>query len=248
MTTKYGRFVFLGVGGGWLTPRILAFFLSYYMSSSEIVIADGGVYEFRQRDHEHFELPGNKARIEAEYLRSTFPELKVAAIPRYVGPRTTEEVIAVQELIQPEDVVFLQVDNNDTRKLVDEYAGSLESTTVLCGGTNEDQLRVLVHIRRKHADITPPFSSYCREIRNPTDESPARRLLRRDGCVENLGQSERFQPFTMLTTSTLLLNAFYKIWKLESAGHLASFPYCELWYDIGNGKCRTEKWISIKHE
>lgn len=239
--TRYKRFLVLGVGGGWRTPLDLAFFLSYFMPESELVIVDGGTYQSRQLDHEHFAVPGNKARIQAEFVLREFPGLRVEAIKKYVGLAAGDQVIPVQELLQSGDVIFLQVDNNKTRNLVAEHAGKLADVTLISGGTNEDQLRVIVYIRRGHRDLTPSFSSYCDEIAQPADESPAERLLRQEGCLEQIAKAEHFHPFTMLATSTFMLNAFYAVWKLESSGRLCNFPY-ELWYDIAAGRCRTESW------
>ena len=240
----YTRLVVVGVGGGWRTPRDLAFFLSYFMTEAVLVIVDGGVYRSRQRDHEHFAMPGNKARIQAEFVRDAFPGLGIEAIRKYVATKNGEQVVSVEELLLPGDVVFLQVDNNRTRNLVAEHARQLSDVTLISGGTNEDQLRVMVYLRRGHQDITPPFSAYCDEIARPADESPSERLSQQEGCFEQI-EAEHVHPFTMLATSTFMLNAFYAVWKLESAGRLADFPFQELWYDIATGRCRTEVLIPV---
>jgi molybdopterin/thiamine biosynthesis adenylyltransferase len=243
---SYPRFVVIGVGGGWRTPRDLAFFLWAFMRNAVLLIADGGIYRSNQIDHERFEIVGNKARIQAEYVRTSFPGLQVEDIRSYVDAETHEGVIAGSDLIRSGDVVFLQVDNNVTRRTVLDHCRTLNSATLLCGGTNDDQLRVMVYLRREGRDLAAPFSEYCAEIKTPTDRSPVDRL-RPQGCQEEAERGGQ-QPFTMLSASTFLLNAFYEVWKLESAGRLHEFPYHELWYDIGTGRCRTEKSIPVGSE
>lgn len=43
----------------------------------------------------------------------------------------------------------------------------------------------------------------------------------------------------MMAASNFLLNAFYEVRKLDSHGETNDFPYHELWFDIGSGRCRT---------
>ncbi|MBI4450285.1 hypothetical protein HY634_04450 [Candidatus Uhrbacteria bacterium] len=232
----YGRFTFYGVGGGWDTPRKVAFFASTFMPDATVVLVDGGVYSLDQRDHESFHVLGNKARVQAEWLQREFPALDVIDVPMFVGFSSSDRTIAIQDVMLSGDVVFLQVDNNRTRLLVEQYARELQDITLICGGTNGDQLRVMVYLRRNGADLTPPFSSYCEAVAHPQDESP---VESREGCFEKVARAAQ-QPFTMLSASTFQCNAFCEVWKRESAGTLARFPYHELWFDIGTGRCRTE--------
>jgi hypothetical protein len=241
----YLRIAVVGLGGGWLTPRLLAFFMSYFMPSSTLVLVDGSIYKPNHRDHEDFPSLGNKARISGDFIRREYPGLRFEIIPKYVGSLNGTGVIALNDVIFKGDLVFLQVDSAKTKRLVEDHVSGLDDITLISGGTNEDQLRIQVYIRRRGREITPKFSTYCEDIANPTDESPVDKYLHADelceGCRENIGKTERHHPFTMMTTSTLMMNAFYAIWKLESLGQLSDFPWYELWYDIVTGKCRTEK-------
>lgn len=232
----YARLIIIGLGGGWDLPSKLAFFCEYFMPTTQLVLVDGGQYTGRQRDHEHFLQAGPKVRIQTAFLRREFPDTPVIPIPKYVGTSTSDRAIAVEDLLRPGDVVFLQVDNNQTRHLVEEHAHTLSDTTLLCGGTNDDQLRVMVYLRRHHHDLTPRFSSYCNAIAHPTDQSP----LTKENCTEPLGREAHFHPFTMLAASAFLLSAFYQVWRRETDNSLDEYDYSELWYDITSGRCRTE--------
>lgn len=237
---SYARFIVIGLGGGWRTPRDLAFFLSYFMPSSSLCLVDGGSYKLEGRDHENFGGIGNKARVSADFIKTEFPKLDVRVFPYYVGTEQSSRSIAIYELIRSGDIVFLQVDNSKTKKIVDCYAQSLCNITIISGGTNEDQLMVQAYLKRDYKDLTPPFSSYCEDIENPQDESPLDQLDRPEDCQDGIVK-QRFHPFTMMCTSTFMMNTFYAIWKLERLGKLPEFPWSELWHDIVTGRSRAEK-------
>lgn len=240
MTIMYRHFVFIGLGGGWRTVLDIAFFASFFMPKALLRLIDGGSYDARQLDHEHFLFPGNKARVQADFIRREFPEVGVEHVPRYIGAETSDSVAPVDKMIPDGSVAFLLVDNNRTRRIVCDHAATLDNVTILCGGTNQDQLRVNVHIRRDGVDLTTPLPDYLDAIARPSDKTPYE--LERENCTDRLGERERFHPFTMMATSTFLGNAFYEVWRRETQGTLDKFPYNELWYDIRTGRNRTEQY------
>ena len=237
---KYRRFLIIGLGGGWRLAVDLPFYLDYFQREAELVLVDGGRYHSSQLDHEFFTLGGNKATRQAERVHRDFPNIVVTAVPKFVGTASAGRVIAVQELIRPGDVIFLQVDNYRTRSLISEYCRTLDDVTLISGGTNREEAHVMVYLRRQGVDRTPPFAGYSTKIARPTDESPADKLLRGEDCVEPLGRSTIHHPFTMLTTSTLMHNAFFTVWKLESNEELRNLPYYELWHNVARGRSRVE--------
>lgn len=236
----YEHFVFIGLGGGWRTVMDLAFFASHFMPKAQFLLVDGGRYDSRQLDHEHFLYPGNKARVQAEFLKREYPELTVTYIDRYVGRTDSAQSVAVEETLPSGSIAFIQVDNNRARHVIAEYGQTLDDVTLLCGGTNQAQLRVMVHLRRHGHDLTAPFATYNDAIATPSDQAPFDERNPAN-CTDQLAERQELHPFTMLATSTFLANAFYEVWRREAAGILKSFPYDELWYDIRSGRSRTEQ-------
>ena len=229
-----------GVGGGWRTPRDLAFFLSFFMRSALLRIVDGGIYESEQLDHECFHIPGNKARIQAEWIRRDFPDVNVEAVPSYVGPQSHPGVIAVDETFHDGAIVFVQVDNNQSRKLICAYAEQLSDVTVICAGTDgETGVRILVYLRRNGCDLTPRLTESTTPIANPQDVSPAETIVAGEDCNEKVARNI-IHPFALMTSSQLQLNTFYEVWQRDARGTIAEFPYAGLYFDIGSGRCRTE--------
>lgn len=239
--TNPERSVVVGVGGGWLTPVLLSFFNSCFNPEAHLVLVDGGIFTFDQTDHEFFFRPGNKAKVSAEFIRWCFPHLSVEAVPKYVGVVEHDDVVSPADIIRSGDFVFQQVDNARTKNLIEAHVRTLADITVISGGTDRDQARILVYLRRKGIDITPPLSSYCSDVANPTDESPAEKLKGVDGCLEHVRKTGDVHPFAMLTASVLMLDAFYMVCRQEAAGRLAEFPYYELWHDVAAGRCRAER-------
>ena len=236
----YKEFVFLGLGGGWRTAFDMAVFTSYFMPEARLILVDGGTYDSRQLDHEHFLRTGNKAVVQAEFLNRECPEVNVDAVSKYVGTEDDALSVAVDGVVTEGSVVFVLVDNNRTRRLVCDHADTLNDVTVLCGGTNNDQLRTNIHIRRGGVDLTTPLPEYLSSVADPTDQAPFE--IERENCTDRLGERERFHPFTMLATSTMLCNAFYEVWRRESDGTLHQFPYDQMWFDIRTGRSRTEQF------
>ena len=232
----YPRILVIGTGGGWRTPRDLAFFLSAYMPQSVLWLVDGKTYLVRHQDHECFSELGNKANVQVAFLHREFPELRWEAVPNFVGSDPGEGVVPVSELIQAGDVVFLQVDNNKTKLLVDQWCRTLSDITVVSGGTNQDQLRVQAYVRRQGVDLTPPFAGYCADIATPDDDLPSA------PCpdphqIDIPYQSDVRHPFTLMAMSTFMLNTFYQVWSLDR-GQLDRLVY-DTWHDIRSQRSRV---------
>lgn len=241
MTTTPNRFVVVGVGGMWLTPRLLAFYAGHHVPSARIVIVDGKTYKPRHADHECFDSLGNKARVQAEWLRREFPQLSFEAVKAFIGPERTDDTEPIAAVIREGDVVFLQVDNDRTKHFVDAHCQGLEDIALISGGTDDEVLRVQVLLRRGGRNVTPALSAYCPEILTPRDELPK---LPCPGLHEESDPNATVvqHPFTLMTASVFMLNALHQVC-LYDAGRLAVFNH-DRWHDIRTGQVRIERTVA----
>lgn len=240
MTIKKNRLMVVGVGGLWLTPRLLAFYANHHMPGAQIVVVDGKTYKPRHADHECFDSLGNKARVQVEWLRREFPYLSFEAVKAFIGPERTDDTEPIPAVIREGDAVFLQVDNDRTKHVVDAYCQTLKDIALISGGTDGEVLRVQVMLRRDGRNVTPPFSAYCPEVRAPRDELPK---LPCPGLHEEPDPNPTVvqHPFTLMTASVFMLNAFHQVC-LYDAGGLAAFNH-DRWHDIRTGQVRIERTL-----
>jgi hypothetical protein len=238
----------IGIAGGWLMRVTLPFFASYFMPDSKIFIVDGGTYKPEHRDHEQFTALGNKAETSVRDIKMNYPHLRVTAIPKYVDRFNSSNVIDVRDLIGEGHYVFLQVDNDKTKSIVDQHGQTLSNVTILSAGTEEDECHIQVFIRRDGKNLTPPFAEYCSYIANPKDRSPVDDLYNPTQCptpYDHIAPQQRrpIYPLALMTGSLFLLDAFYTVWKLESEHRLNEFPFIQMFFDISAARCRIERRI-----
>jgi hypothetical protein len=162
----------IGIGdfGQCLLPTLCRY-LNYNIKdfpNAQISLIDGGHFEERHRDRQGFAKVGPKACVIAGLYREQFPRITFCDHPAYLDAQNAGQ------LIQENDVVFLCVDNHQTRKLVSDRATQLRDVTIISGGCDWTEGNVLVHIRRGDQNLTPPLANkYHPEIVNPTDKHPS---------------------------------------------------------------------------
>lgn len=191
----------VGIGGiGCQLLLTLARYLNYAQNPSkvEVTLIDGDFYEENNLPRQAFKQFGNKAEVKVSELKKEFSLIFLRAKPCFV---TSNNVV---ELIREGDIVFLCVDNHQSRKDVSNRVEELQNCLLIAGGNHYTDGIVQIYYRRDGQDVTLPLDNdFHPEIQNPRDQNPGEM-----GCDE-LTPSE---PQLLLTNNAIaagMLNAFY---------------------------------------
>jgi len=189
----------IGAGGigGWLLPP-LSRYLNYSGGRAFVTVIDGDSYEAKNQERQDFHKVGNKAEVQVERLRESFPRLEFKARGEYVTPES------IDYLVEDGDIVFLCVDNHKTRSLLSEFCEDIGSIVLISGGNEYTDGNVQVHVRKDDSNVTLPIANkFHPEIQEPADKSP------HEMSCEELAVSEPQLIFTNFYIASLMLNAFY---------------------------------------
>lgn len=225
--------------------------IEYSFDEVEVSLIDGDEFEERNKDRQDFRNRGNKAEATKNELEDVYPNIFFRSHPLYVN----DDNIGV--LIKEGDVVFLCVDNHNTRKLVSEYCErELQSVTLISGGNNYHDGSVMVFIRENgknitlplHAVKTPPFNdgktnypngkTYHPEIANPDDKHPEQ-IEKREGCLELVTSSPQLLVANYMAAAHMLAAYHGILTKLFKGGKGGFFQYDDVHFDINSGTAKT---------
>jgi len=195
-----------GIGTCLLPPlcKLLQFGTAdVFIEDVNVTLVDGDEYETKNEARQFFNNYGNKAESKKTELENDCPNLNFSAITEYI----TEE--NASEMIQSGDVVFMCVDNHNTRRLVSKHCSTLENVMLVSGGNNYHDGDIQVYRRINGKDLTSSLHNeeIYPEIANSEDEHP-KDIPERSGCQEQVASA----PQLILANNTaacLMLNAFY---------------------------------------
>jgi molybdopterin/thiamine biosynthesis adenylyltransferase len=215
----------IGIGG---IGCALAPFLARYLQSERqltgeevrITLVDGDAFESKNAARQSFESIGNKAKVKASELASSFPSLSFRAIPEFATAAN------LSDLVKTGDLVFLAVDNHATRRAVSRRCEELSEVVLISGGNDFTDGNVQIYVRQGDRDITLPLTRFHPEIADPKDKSPAEM-----SCEELAAEAAPQLLFTNLGVACAMLNAFYA-WR---SGRLR---YGEVYLDIVEGRAQ----------
>jgi molybdopterin/thiamine biosynthesis adenylyltransferase len=161
------KIVVIGIGG--IGSHLLPPLLQYLRGKEfyrDIIFVDGDHYEEKNKERQIVTGVGeNKADSTAKYYMDSL-KMNISSSPRYV----TQENIRF--LIGNDDVIFLCVDNNKTRKLIDDYISNLDSVCLISGGNELLDGNAQIVMRSSGEYVTKRMSDVHPEMMNPTDKSP----------------------------------------------------------------------------
>ena len=212
----------IGIGGigGALLP-VLTRYLNFAYSDSEVTLIDGDNYESKNKERQEFDSLGNKAQVTVERIASLFDNILFLSKDEYVTDGN------VYEVIREGDIVFLCVDNHNSRKLVSDRCEDLQNVTLISGGNDFTDGNVQIYIRREGENLTLPIASdFHPEIMYPEDKNPAEA-----GCGE-LAESEPQLLIANNAIASAMLSVFYAY--LQGKVH-----YDEIYIDILTGNSRA---------
>lgn len=219
----------IGLGG---IGSVLSNTLSRYINSKEtshvtMNLVDGDTYELKNTERQEFINFGNKAEIKKRELELKFNKINYVDYPQFIDDKT------IHEIIKENSVVFIAVDNHKTRKLVSDYAKSLNDITVISGGNELTDGNVQIFIRKEGQNITPSLTDYHPEIENSTDKLPS------EMSCEELSNSQPQLYFTNFMIAGYMCSAFYNIFEKQNCS------ISEIYFDLltmnSNAKTRTPK-------
>lgn len=217
---SFGRILVIGLGGvGTALLGPLCRYLAYSGIGNRVplVLIDGDDFEDRNRERQDFYETGNKARIKAREMRRIFPELSVRAVSEFVTPDTAAFYI------EPQDLVFLAVDNHASRRIVSHHCETLDSAVLISGGNEWSDGNVQVYARMGGIELTPPLTRFHPEIEDAADTAGL------FSCDAKARSGEPQLLFTNLAVASHMLNTFYAL----LTGGLS---YEELYFDIVLGR------------
>lgn len=195
------KFIGLGGIGSILCEKICRFITYSKDLSANIMLVDGDTYEVKNLERQEFSKLGPKAKIKENDLYRKFKSKNLLIQNRDMYVNSSN----IKDLIKENDIVFLSVDNHNTRKLVSDHCGTLENVTLISGGNDYVDGNVQLYVRQDNEDLTPNLGSYHPEIMLPEDSSPE------DASCEELQRSEPQLYFTNLTVATIMCWMFYNV-------------------------------------
>lgn len=220
----------IGLGGiGAVVAEGLAMFLGSERVRSTLWLVDGDSYEDANRDRVRFDEDVNKAESKARELsQRARGDVTILPIPKYVTPNNARDII------ENDDVVFLCVDNHNTRRTVSRRCRKLDDVLLLSGGNDGIENgrsgtfgNVMVYRRSGGNDITHPLTRFHPEIALPRDKRPDQL-----SCVELAKSSAPQLLFTNWLVASAMLATFYS--SLEGA-----LDFEELYLDVSGVKLTT---------
>lgn len=227
------RVIGLGGIGSHLVSNLGRFLWSQDAKSLGVMLhlVDGDSYELKNHERMAFQLAEgyhNKAIVKTIELVDAFGDrLSIRPLPDYLTP---ENIAAV---VSEGDVLFLAVDNHQTRKLVSDHCERMHDIVLFSGGNDgvEGDERgtlgnVQVYERREGKALKNPMTRFHPELATPGDRAPYQL-----GCEDLIQRSAPQLLFTNLAVASSLLNVFY-------AWLVGELRYEEVYVDIIAGSAR----------
>jgi len=158
--------IIVGVGG--IGSHLLFPLLQYLKGESfydNIILVDGDEYEERNKDRQVVTgISMNKAKATVGYYKDMGMRLD------YKTDFINEKNIG--DIIHEDDIVFSCVDNNATRKVIDNYLPNLSNITLISGGNDTNDGNAQIVMRTNGRYLTKTLCEQHPEISNPEDKSP----------------------------------------------------------------------------
>lgn len=132
-----------------------------------IVFVDGDKYEDRNRARQFFQHVGkNKALSTTMMYESMFTLLNFETDPRFINKEN------ISEIIDEDDVILMCVDNNNTRKIVEDYCDTLQNFCLISGGNELRDGNVQIVQKCDGEYETPKLTESHPEIADSEDKHP----------------------------------------------------------------------------
>lgn len=215
----------IGLGGiGGCLVRVLLKYLNSLEDGYKVTLIDGDSFASENIDRQWFDRPGRKAQVVADYYMLDHDALDVLADPRYVTQAN------VQEIVKEGDVVFVCVDNHNSRSLISKHGVTLRDVLIISGGNEITDGNVQIQWRRAGRNMTLPIANeYHPEIVTPRDQNPGDQ-----NCADRAAEGEPQLLLANNMAAACMLNAFW-------AWQNGRLDYDEVCFDVSSGNTRAIK-------
>jgi len=227
-----------GLGGNFQLVSFLAFYIARTAPETKLEIGDGGSYKIKHLDHELFINLKNKALDTKERLVKEYPNLKIKAVPYFIGNERFINSILPEDAIQNNDKIFLCFDNNASIRPVSIRCTELDDVVLIVSGIDGADILVQIYIKSNGKEIMPPIHKRNPFVANPQDRMPSEIL--RQGCVDEV-RGDRPNLFSLMMAGSLSLCAFYSIMKHLNSGKIQKFDIVNINFNIQHVKMRLER-------
>lgn len=160
------RLVIVGIGG--IGSHLLLPLLQYLKNKQfyeDIVLVDGDHYEDKNRDRQIVPSIGtNKALATAQYYNDN--GFNITSVSQFINQNN------ILSIIRNEDIVFLCVDNDATRKLIDDHIQTLHNVCLISGGNDLVDGNVQIVYKKDDVLYSPGLCELHPEISTPEDVNP----------------------------------------------------------------------------
>jgi len=192
----------IGLGGlGTQAMMPLCQYINYkFTDKFELIFIDGDRYEEKNLSRQIFNDFDNKAIASANLLRTMFKGIKISAIDKYIS------IYNISEIIKENDLLFIGVDNNSTRALIEKRCLELNNVIVISGGNDYTDGNVITFARKKGQTIGKIFTELHKEIGNGKDKSPTE-----ISCGELAKTSSPQLVLTNYNVASIMMNELYSI-------------------------------------
>src|SRR3989339_1091702 len=210
--------VIIGIGGvgsalAYKLGRFCQFLHGY---ETTICLIDGDTYENKNAERQVFPRIGNKAEVTAQEASGQFDHVTFVPFGELLTPDN------IDFYLMEVQIILLCVDNNKTKRLVDEHVSAMENVALLSGGNDLTDGSVQLYLRRSGQNRTASLSEMHEEIAHPKDKSPHEM-----SCEEKAAESEPQLFFANDMVSTLICQV---LWNLVTNPEYAEHPLFGEWY------------------
>lgn len=236
--------VIIGCGGiGSHLAHGLAMQLEHHAPRSTLVLVDGDVFEPKNSIRQEFTKLGNKAMVVRDDIKDRARNTFVLARPVWIvaeAPNSDDEDAAYMtpaDIIDEGDHVFCVVDNYAARKLVLDYASTLDNIDIYTGGNGSvetgDPLEgsIYHYVRRDGEDVTMHPAVMHQEFVNPQDRNPGELSCQERAALDG---GTQLAAINIAVASFLLARAAHSIFGTEQEKQ-AAYTKAEIYFDLNEG-------------
>jgi molybdopterin/thiamine biosynthesis adenylyltransferase len=226
-----------GIGTYLLEPliRFLAYSKKAEADPDVLYVVDGDIVEVKNmaRQHTLASVGQNKAEVLCSRARGIVgDDLTMRAIPHYYSLEK-QNLPCHKEWLTNGITVFVCVDNDKTRVLIEKALCKLDDATMVVGGNSFDKGQAQLFVRRDKKNVTPRISELAPEIL----EEDAEDLFPDDlDCLEAAVSSPQ-----LVFANSAVANAMHGLWYAMTLNATPETSVNEIQVNVGLASARQAR-------